>query len=122
MNKFVLVVLLVVAAPSFAIAGGGGSSKSNGTVKVVNNSSTAVGVAVNPSASLLASTNSEQFVARGGKIIDAGKSATFTNVKVGNARLIYGNEIPAVNPVDTKVLVKKGVTTTFEISDSDFAN
>jgi len=93
---------------STAFAGGNGGTKKDATIKIKNDSTAEIGVAVNPSASLLAAQTPEQFTARGGKILLPGETYT-VKVKAGSQRVIVldgdGEGI-----ADQKVAVSKGAT------------
>jgi co-chaperonin GroES (HSP10) len=83
-----LALCIAVVAVQSAIADSGSSTKSK--VRVRNNTTATVGVAVNPSDALKASKTPEQFVAAGGVILNAGESHTF-DVKVGDQTVVAGD-------------------------------
>lgn len=100
------VCLCVSASP--ALAGGNGGTKKDSTITVKNNTSSQIGVAVNPSASLLAATTPAEFTARGGKILNPGDTHS-VKVKSGTQRVVVANSAGA--PVaDQQVAVGKGAT------------
>ena len=105
-RMFVALAALLCLSASTAFAGGNGGTKKDATIKVTNNSTVEIGVAVNPSAALLAATTPEQFVARGGKIVAPGDTYT-VKVKAGSQRVVVvdgaGDDIG-----DTRVAVAKG--------------
>lgn len=94
---------------STAMAGGGGS-KRDATLRIKNEANVPVGVAVDPSASLLAATTIEQFQARGGKIINPNQTISI-KVREGAHRIIAAADIG--DPIDDKsVSVGQGQTKT----------
>ena len=107
-RTFVAVAMCLCLSASTAFAGGSGGTKRDATIKVTNNSTIEIGVAVNPSASLLAATTPEQFVARGGKIVAPGDSYS-VKVRAGSQRVIVLDDGGA-GIADTRVAVAKGAT------------
>ncbi len=108
-RMFAAVAVCLCLSASTAFAGGNGGTKKDATIKVTNNSATVtqLGVAVDPSASLLAATTPAEFVARGGKSIGAGGTATFA-VKAGSHRVIVVNLDTGLPLGDQNVSVAKG--------------
>ncbi len=116
-RTFVAVAMCLCLSASTAFAGGNGGTKKDATLKITNNSTTEIGVAVNPSASLLAATTPEQFTARGGKILAVGETYT-VQVKTGSQRVIVVNEDGELI-ADTQVAVGKGSTKQGYVTGSD---
>ena len=107
-RTFVAVAICLFLSASTAFAGGSGGTKKDATIKVTNNTTAEIGVAVNPSASLLNAQNPEQFVARGGKILAVGETYT-VKVKAGNQRVVVV-DAEGEGIADTNVAVAKGGT------------
>jgi hypothetical protein len=87
-----LAVCLMCLTSSSAFAGGGGSKK-DATITVKNETSAVIGVAVDPSAALLAAVAAgdvEKFKSNGGKIVNPGDTARFS-VKAGTHRIVVGD-------------------------------
>ncbi len=108
---FTAVAVCLCLSASTALAGGNGGTKKDSTIKVTNNSSTTtqLGVAVDPSASLLAATTVQQFTSRGGKSIGAGGTASFS-VKQGSHRVVLVDLTTGTPLADQTVSVAKGKT------------
>jgi hypothetical protein len=108
-RMFTAVAVCLCLSASTAFAGGNGGTKKDATIKVTNNSATVtqLGVAVDPSAALLAATTAEQFVNRGGKSIGAGGTAVIP-VKAGTHRVIVVNLATGAPLGDQNVTVGKG--------------
>ncbi|KAA1261361.1 hypothetical protein LF1_39080 [Rubripirellula obstinata] len=83
MYKLCLAALVAFAFPSMAMAGGG-SSKTKGSIEVFNDSDSTVLVAVDPSDVLISSTTLEEFMERGGRVLDGGERTEFKNLNAGN--------------------------------------
>jgi hypothetical protein len=113
-----LAVCLCLSATT-AFAGNDGGTKKDSTITVTNNTSSEIGVAVNPSASLLASTTPEQFVARGGKILAPGDTYT-VKVRSGAQRVLVVDEDGDI-VADTSVSVGKGATRAGFVTGSGLA-
>jgi len=89
MYRYLLAAALIVTAQS-AVFAGGGSTKATGSINVKNGSSTmSLLVAVDPSASLSASTNLSEFQARGGKLVEGQGNTTFKSLKAGTRKLVF---------------------------------
>ena len=112
-RMFTAVVVCLCLSTSTAFAGGSGGTKKDATIKVTNNSSSVsqVGVAVDPSASLLAATTVQQFKDRGGKVANGGGTATFS-VKSGSHRVVLVDLSTGAPLADQDVTVGKGKTLT----------
>lgn len=106
---FTAVTLCLCLSASTAFAGGNGGTKKDATIKVTNNSATVtqLGVAVDPSAALLAATTAQEFINRGGKSLAAGGTGVFP-VKAGSHRVIVVNLSNGVPLADQNVSVGKG--------------
>ncbi len=108
-RMFAAVAVCLCLSASTAFAGGSGGTKKDATVKVTNNSATItqLGVAVNPSAALLAATTPAEFIARGGKSLGAGGTGTFS-VKAGSQRIIVVDLATGTPLADQNASVAKG--------------
>ncbi|MFO1062916.1 MAG: hypothetical protein U0892_03460 [Pirellulales bacterium] len=113
-RTFAALACLLALSASTAFAGGSGGTKKDATIKFQNNTTATVGVAVDPSASLLSATNSTEFTARGGKLLNASDSVPIA-VKAGSHRVIAvdasGNVL-----LDMTVNVAKGETYTVNVN------
>jgi hypothetical protein len=90
MYRLFFAVALLLSVQTFAVANGGGSSKRTGNLNVVNkDASLVLLVAVDPSASLSAATTASEFTSRGGRIVNAGGSTTFSNLRTGTRRVVF---------------------------------
>jgi hypothetical protein len=109
LNRRTLVALAVCVCLSATsvFASSNGGTKKDCTIKVTNNSDAEIGVAVNPSKSLLTSTTPEEFVARGGKILQPGDTYT-VKVKAGTQRVIVVDYESSEGYIDQSVAVSKG--------------
>lgn len=105
-RTFVALAVCLCLTASTAFAGGGGGTKRDATITVTNRTDAEIGVAINPSASLLAATTPEQFVARGGKIVAPGDSYS-VKVRAGTQRVVVLDDAGA-GIADTRVAVSRG--------------
>jgi hypothetical protein len=126
MRTVLVAILALVLAPAVAQAGGG--AKPNSTIRVRNNSSATLGVAVDPSANLDAALNSAagitstgQFVSLGGRIV--GPNATISIPVRAGAHTIAaayfntaGGSVTAADVATESVSVTKGKTATVNVS------
>lgn len=105
-RQFVCVAACICLCVSTAHAGGNGGTKKDATIRFRNDTTAQIGVAVNPSAFLLASTNPTEFAARGGKILNPGDSYKVA-VRSGVNRAIAVNAAGAAIG-DVNITVGKG--------------
>jgi hypothetical protein len=120
LNRRVFAALAVCLAlsASTAFAGNNGGTKKDSTVTFTNNTNETIGVAVSPSASLLASTTPAEFVARGGKLLNAGDSIDF-KVRAGSTPILAVDSEGEVIG-QTNVTATKGGTQHVFVGDSGF--
>jgi hypothetical protein len=99
---FTALAMCVALSATSAFAGGHGGSKQDSTVTITNNTDWEVGVAVNPNQQLLNAQNPQEFVARGGRILNPGQSHTF-RVRAGNARILAVDEYGVLGDINVDV-------------------
>lgn len=97
MYKLCLAALVAFAVPSMAMAGGG-NSKTKGSIEVFNDSDSTVLVAVDPSDALSSSTTLEEFMERGGRVLDGGERTEFKNLNAGNHDVVAAFASSSVTP------------------------
>ncbi len=120
MYKLCLAALLALSVPSLANAGGGGS-KELGKIRITNNTNNVAYVAVDPSAALL-NANQNNFTSLGGRILNAGESTEFKNLKDGSHTVIGAvlptGTVPTPANFDSLTrTTRKGVTTNVNASE-----
>lgn len=89
MNRRTFAVLAVCLCVSGSAFAGGGGTKKDATITVTNNTAAQIGVAVDYTGALPPATVAA-FQAGGGKIVNAGDTATF-KVKAGAHTVIAGD-------------------------------
>jgi hypothetical protein len=108
MNRRTFAVLAVCLCVSGSAFAGGGGTKKDATITVKNDTAASIGVAVDPTAALLAAATPAAFQAAGGQIVNPGDTATF-KVKAGAHRVIAVDAAGA-GLGDVNVAVAKGGT------------
>lgn len=106
---FAVAMLLVCQGTAWA---GGGGAKANAWIRVTNNSAEIAAVMVDPPANV-ATLTPEQFLAKGGKVLEPGKKFDFKVVAGKHtvfAVLIDGDGNAIANPTTRKYSVDKGKT------------
>lgn len=115
-RRIALALAVCMAFSASSVFAGGGGTKKDSTITVTNNTEFGIGVAVDPSNSLLASTTPEEFVARGGKILNPGDTYT-VKVKAGSHRVIVVDDEANII-ADANVPVAKGATASGSVTES----
>jgi hypothetical protein len=113
MNRRVFVALAacLCVSMSTAFAGGGGGTKKDATIEIKNETADPIGVAINPSAKLLAAIGAKDldaFKKEGGLIVNAGATVS-VKVKSGTSRILVG-EGDFTPIADVNKVVQKGKT------------
>jgi hypothetical protein len=118
MALLLAVGFVVVASPVYA-GGGGGGTKRSSTIRFVNQSSVQVGVTTNVNNAAIQAAitagNLSQFIAAGGRVLNAGATARFS-VQAGTYEVGAANvSITPFKPISESVTVSRGQTVTIFI-------